>query len=599
MPWYYDVCTHDGWYTCNSFVCVWCMQACYLCEQKGQESHASYGAVMSCHKSSCRMAFHVTCAQKERLLCEEEDSRDSGSLVYCGYCANHYKKMIQKKLKQNLRKQVTTPTSTVAPPLPTVATGTITAVAQSSPQYPSFTSSPPHHKDLAPDPLPVGDHMRPQKTTGTHQSSHSGLGNQAHRPRNKKDGPPQKRMSVDAPIPPAKRKNRRRKLSSSNESSTSETPSNASDFVHAVAHQPLEQARPLAAIGEAGSGGGRRGDRVARREEVLHVAGSYPKMEGGTSHVISPVDVLDNTASGGGSGGGRGKRNSSSRTGGPPLSLQELLETQWQQTAQFILDQAGRQNNAGVMLEHLHKLQSENRTMQSRIMELASQREFYIAMNTRLRQTLADSTSNQLPNGIQTSGTSDGLPTPVPPTQQLSSSSPDFHRSASGERVSLPSPSPSLPAPGSAGSLSKQDQESLLTAHFLASSLPHNFHAPPPPQAPSSQSHPLSQPPSALINAHHPSARSSESPGGFRQERQPLPPPHDHAQFAPHHLHDPAHLTENEHRVGGGGNGHARGHGVAHVANAGPPYGIPVPMEISEMDTLNRAHQQSGHGLKH
>ena len=234
---------------------------------------------------------------------------------------------IQKKLKQNLRKQVTTPTSTVAPPLPTVATGTITAVAQSSPQYPSFTSSPPHHKDLAPDPLPVGDHMRPQKTTGTHQSSHSGLGNQAHRPRNKKDGPPQKRMSVDAPIPPAKRKNRRRKLSSSNESSTSETPSNASDFVHAVAHQPLEQARPLAAIGEAGSGGGRRGDRVARREEVLHVAGSYPKMEGGTSHVISPVDVLDNTASGGGSGGGRGKRNSSSRysTCVPMVILRHIL----------------------------------------------------------------------------------------------------------------------------------------------------------------------------------------------------------------------------------------------------------------------------------
>ena len=175
-------------------------------------------------------------------------------------------------------------------------------------------------------------------------------------------------------------------------------------------------------------------------------------------------------------------------------------------------------HTAGVMLEHLHKLQSENRTMQSRIMELASQREFYIAMNTRLRQTLADSTSNQLPNGIQTSGTSDGLPTPVPPTQQLSSSSPDFHRSASGERVSLPSPSPSLPAPGSVGSLSKQDQESLLTAHFLASSLPHNFHAPPPPQAPSSQPHHPSQPPPTLINAHHPSARSSESPGGFRQE---------------------------------------------------------------------------------
>lgn len=29
----------------------------------------------------------------------------------------------------------------------------------------------------------------------------------------------------------------------------------------------------------------------------------------------------------------------------PPRSLQELLERQWEQTAQFILDQAGKQNN--------------------------------------------------------------------------------------------------------------------------------------------------------------------------------------------------------------------------------------------------------------
>ena len=42
------------------------------------------------------------------------------------------------------------------------------------------------------------------------------------------------------------------------------------------------------------------------------------------------------------------------------------------------------------MLAHLHTLQSENRKMQSRIMELASQREFYIAINTKLRQTLAE-----------------------------------------------------------------------------------------------------------------------------------------------------------------------------------------------------------------
>ena len=53
------------------------------------------------------------------------------------------------------------------------------------------------------------------------------------------------------------------------------------------------------------------------------------------------------------------------------------------------------------MLAHLHELQSENRTMQSHIMELASQREFYIAINTKLQQTLTDHNLVRLPNGVQ------------------------------------------------------------------------------------------------------------------------------------------------------------------------------------------------------
>ena len=56
---------------------------------------------------------------------------------------------------------------------------------------------------------------------------------------------------------------------------------------------------------------------------------------------------------------------------------------------------------AGSMLAHLHELQSENRGMQSRIMELASQREFYIAINTKLHQTLTEHNLARLPNGVQ------------------------------------------------------------------------------------------------------------------------------------------------------------------------------------------------------
>ena len=221
------------------------------------------------------------------------------------------------------------------------------------------------------------------------------------------------------------------------------------------------------------------------------------------------------------------------------------------------------------MLAHLHELQSENRTMQSRIMELASQREFYIAINTRLRQTLADGSTNQIPNGLQTSGSSDSLvQSSVNPA--LQSSSPDFRRSASGEQVvSVPSPSPSLPAPNSAGSLSKQDQESLLHAHFLASSLPaHKLHPTP-------------------TNAHHP-VRTTESPS-IKPERptvhshpQPLGP-YEHQPYSTH-FHDgqPEHEPTNPAL-----------YNMTHVTNTVhahmPPY-VPVSMTTSEMDTPSGEH---------
>lgn len=46
--------------------------------------------------------------------------------------------------------------------------------------------------------------------------------------------------------------------------------------------------------------------------------------------------------------------------------------------------------------------------MQSRIMELASQREFYIAINTKLQQTLTDNNLGRLPNGVQPIATGPG-----------------------------------------------------------------------------------------------------------------------------------------------------------------------------------------------
>ena len=58
--------------------------------------------------------------------------------------------------------------------------------------------------------------------------------------------------------------------------------------------------------------------------------------------------------------------------------------------------------------------------MQSRIMELASQREFYIAINTKLHQTLTEHNLTRLPNGVQpvTAGGGASGDTLHPPPQQ-------------------------------------------------------------------------------------------------------------------------------------------------------------------------------------
>lgn len=36
------------------------LKPCYVCEEAGLETQATHGACMYCHKSSCRLAFHVT-----------------------------------------------------------------------------------------------------------------------------------------------------------------------------------------------------------------------------------------------------------------------------------------------------------------------------------------------------------------------------------------------------------------------------------------------------------------------------------------------------------------------------------------------------------
>lgn len=67
-------------------------KSCYVCEEQGRESRASTGACMQCNKNGCKQHFHVTCAQAQGLLCEEQGNY-MDNVKYCGYCSYHYKKL--------------------------------------------------------------------------------------------------------------------------------------------------------------------------------------------------------------------------------------------------------------------------------------------------------------------------------------------------------------------------------------------------------------------------------------------------------------------------------------------------------------------------
>ncbi len=124
-------------------------------------------------------------------------------------------------------------------------------------------------------------------------------------------------------------------------------------------------------------------------------------------------------------------------------------------------------HTVGSMLAHLHTLESENRQMQSKIMELASQREFYIAINTKLRHSLAEQdTGNRLPNGIRDEPSHDVHMTTAPRQRASSKKSgnsksrPHIESSDTQRILSNEVISPNR--------LSKDVQDSLLKEHFQA-----------------------------------------------------------------------------------------------------------------------------------
>ncbi|XP_045624895.1 protein AF-10-like isoform X4 [Procambarus clarkii] len=140
-----------------------------------------------------------------------------------------------------------------------------------------------------------------------------------------------------------------------------------------------------------------------------------------------------------------GGNNSNGSNQPPPFpqSLEQLLERQWEQGSQFLMEQAQHFDIAS-LLSCLHQLRQENVRLEETVSSLISRRDHLLAVNARLSVPLSSPTPA---NAVS----SPGGPNPPPPPSISSSLSSSSSSSAPAHTTSVPTHAVN-PRPSSRGS---------------------------------------------------------------------------------------------------------------------------------------------------
>lgn len=121
-----------------------------------------------------------------------------------------------------------------------------------------------------------------------------------------------------------------------------------------------------------------------------------------------PFQARSSSSGGSSSGSGGGSGLSSMLGGGGgaiPQTLDQLLERQWEQGSQFLMEQAQHFDIAS-LLSCLHQLRAENSRLEDRVSSLLQRRDHLLAVNARLAIPL----TGQAGVNVQVGGTPPGHP---------------------------------------------------------------------------------------------------------------------------------------------------------------------------------------------
>ncbi|CAG2053344.1 unnamed protein product [Timema podura] len=192
----------------------------------------------------------------------------------------------------------------------------------------------------------------------------------------------------------------------------------------------------------------------------------------------SGTGATNNTA---GSGSNAANSTAAAAAGSIPQSLDQLLERQWEQGSQFLMEQAQHFDIAS-LLSCLHQLRAENLRLEEHVNSLLQRRDHLLAVNARLAIPLTTQPATQVNNVHPGSGTA--------PHQQ------DPSRNARINNTYL--------------------------SHPLENGLPQN---PSPPTYPHQHRSPMAAAASVTGAQPSPTIRQSPAGGGYMLSQSPLNPP--------------------------------------------------------------------------
>jgi hypothetical protein len=135
--------------------------------------------------------------------------------------------------------------------------------------------------------------------------------------------------------------------------------------------------------------------------------------------------------------------NTASAGSAPPQTLEQLLERQWEQGSQFLMEQAQHLDIAQ-LLSCLNQLKQDNRALEEHVQSLVQRRDQLIAINARLSIPLGSTNAmgslgpgfNPSSNGSNHNGHNGTPPPTLQPQNHLHSAS------VKGLQISSSSPSP-------------------------------------------------------------------------------------------------------------------------------------------------------------